>query len=286
MFYFSKRENALHRTATLLEQPLSYQYQRTVTVTQITNRPQALLSRLLYEAGSSIPASVILALSLTSAALCAALASLLVSPYAVLIYTLIGLSLPFAWLNTKAQKRAQLFAEDYPTVLLAMASSLKVGRTPIDALQRAIQLLAKESLVAVEVQRLLEQLHAGLPRQQAIAQFANSIRLPDLELFRTAFLIVLENGGQFAHTLQRLSDVSRDRSSLIKTARVTTVTMRMTANFLLAIAPLLLAIIAMRSKDFWTVFTQNHTANAVATVGLLLITASYLLLRKMSAFKP
>ncbi len=188
-------------------------------------------------------------------------------------------------LEKRAENRAQLFSADFPTILMATASSVKAGLSPYAALERSVNLLPKESVVKKEITDLLRRLRAGDVKKEAIDKFGQTVRLPDLELFREAFLVVMEHGGRFSPTLQRLATVCRDRSSLISSARVSTSSMRMTANILLFITPLVVGLVALRTENFWETILHSETANTLATIGVLIIGLSYAILIKMSSFK-
>lgn len=231
------------------------------------------------------PLSFVL-LSLLLGCISVALLSFCLSLVFVPVFFLGGTCLPFLWAESRIRANAAEFAADYPTVLMAAASSLKAGMTPYAALERSTRLLARESLVRQEVEKLLASLRRGKPREQAAAEFAAGIQLDELELFRSAFLLAMENGGRFASTLKRLADVSQDRSVLIRSAQVTTANMRMTANFLIAVAPLIIGIVSLRNEDYWQIFLANPTANTIASTGIVIIAAGYLILRRMSDFKP
>lgn len=62
--------------------------------------------------------------------------------------------------------------------------------------------------------------------------------------------------------------------------------MRMTANVLLALTPVIIFMIASRTKDFWELIVNNSVANTVASLGAITIGGSYMVLRRMSNFKP
>lgn len=241
---------------------------------------------LLEQAALPKQPSILIAGSVVSGICTAFLFSNVLSPYFIPIFFLCGITLPFAWVDGRARSRAEVFAEDYPTVLLATASSIKAGMTPYLALERSVRLLPANSLVRTEVERLISALRRGITKELAVKEFAADIRQSDLDLFRSAFLLVLENGGRFAPTLERLAMVSKDRSTLISSARVTTTTMRMTANVLVAVAPFLLFVVAGRTPDFWNLFLNHPMANTVASAGIVIITVSYAVLHRMSNFKP
>lgn len=204
----------------------------------------------------------------------------------VFLALLIGGVIPFYFLERRVNKRVAEFAADYPSMLHAAGASLKVGLTPYQALERSVALLSKESPLRREVEKLLLAINSGTKREQALAEFAQDIRLADIELFRSALLIVLENGGRLAPTLLRLAAVSNSRLALIRQAEVSTSSMRLTANVLLVVAPLLLLLLSARIPTYWSTLLENETANFAASLGLAMICGADLLLRYLSNFKP
>ncbi|MCC6932469.1 MAG: hypothetical protein IT292_04350 [Deltaproteobacteria bacterium] len=241
---------------------------------------------LILQSGLNLPALAVISTALLLGFSGAYLAHFALSIYFLpIVFGLCGM-IPFAYLNKLAEKRADEFLADYPSVLLATASSMKAGHTVHLAFERAVMLLPPASLARKEIEILLHKITVGVAKEIAISEFARSIRLPELDLFRSAFLLVSEHGGRFVPTLQRLSMVSRDRSILIGSAKVSTSSMRMTANFLLAVTPLLILMVSLRSADYWELILHHPTANLLASLGATIIIANYVLLRKLSAFKP
>ena len=258
----------------------------TPTVTPESKTVRQHLQILLLQSGTKMSLPVLLALSLLCGIAGAYLASFFLAAYFLPLIALLAALIPYSYLSRLADKRADEFLSDYPVILLAAASSMKAGHTVYLAFQRAVVLLPKSSLVRQEIEILLHKINAGVSRELAVSEFAASIRLPELALFRSAFLLVSEHGGRFVPTLQRLATVSRDRATLISGAKVSTASMRMTANFLLAIAPFLLVTISFRSPDFWQQLFHHPTANLLASTGATIILVNYLILRRLSAFKP
>ncbi len=286
--FTSQRHAALQRTYALLENdPTIRQFLgETQQSAHLERTPTAALALKLFQAGLQIPPWMVILCSLLSAGVVVFLSSLVLSPFFLPIAFLAGCFLPFSLIESRIASRAAEFSEDYPTILLATASSLKIGMTPSLSLERAVRLLPTRSLVRKEVELLLQKLRKGVTKEKAIAEFGSSIRQPDLALFRAAFLLVSEHGGRFAPTLKRLAAVCRDRAILISSARVSTANMRMTANILLILTPIILTIIASRTDDFWEIFLHHPVANVLASVGIVIISSSYVLLMRMGNFKP
>ena len=202
-----------------------------------------------------------------------------------LFFFIFGFCLPILFLESKSQHLSNQFAADYPTLLLASASSLKTGLSPQIALKRAAHLLPNNSSTKKEALKLLESLHQGISHQKAVSSFARNIDLPELELFRTAFVLVLNDGGKLSETLERLALVTRDRISLKSQAKVSTTNMKMTANIILFLCPLILSLVALRQDNFWDLVRYHETANLIASSGLILIIFGYFSLTLMARFK-
>lgn len=193
---------------------------------------------------------------------------------------------PIALLDRRAQIRAMEFALDFPSVLLATASSLTAGHTPLIAIERSTRLLPKDNPVRIEISRLLDVLRTGSLKEVAIREFASDIRLPELELFRSAFLLSLDSGGRFSPTLERLSQVLKDRAILISSARTATAVMRMTSTVLLLLTPLIVGMVAVRTPNFFLLLINHPVARQIGSLGALLIAINCWILRKMSDFRP
>lgn len=211
---------------------------------------------------------------------------LMLNFYLSIFFAFVGFYLPIAFMKNKSKERARLFSSEYPSVLLAMASNMKAGLTVYSSLERAIMLLPETSEVKREVKIFLEKIARGVTKDVAVSQFATSIELQELELFRRAFSLVMVHGGKFSRTLERLAQVCRDRENLIKASKVSTASMRMTSNVLLVVAPTLVLLMSAKNKNYWQILFNNNTAFFVAIVGVTTIVSSIIILRRMSDFKP
>ena len=284
------RQIALSRTRALFLQREDLEFEFETEAEQPSQhsgkRSCAGLKLYLRQAGLSIPVWTIWFTAGMFAVALTCCASLILSVYLLPIIAAAAFVLPFLWLEHRVSNRAAEFSADYPSVLLATASSLKTGVTLFLALERAIRLLPSESIVRRHIEDLLDKLRRGVAKEQAIAEFGSDIRQPDLQLFRSAFVIAAENGGRFAPTLERLATVCRDRSSLISGARVSTANMRMTANILMVITPIVILMVSLRTPNYWDILVEHPTANLLASIGIVIIVGCYGLLQKLSRFKP
>lgn len=182
---FSERRAARERTKALLERGAEKRAAPTTTQKkkaseQLTVKPG--LSRYLLQSGLTISPAAVIATSVASALITTLILAKVISVFFLPLFVALGALLPFYYIDSRVTDRSTKFAEDYPTVLLATASSLKVGMTPYLALERAVKLLPKKSIVRDEVILLLSKLRRGMAKEQALNEFGTSVKLPDRAL--------------------------------------------------------------------------------------------------------
>ena len=132
-------------------------------------------------------------------------------------YLLAAAPVPFLilWVSTRRSiiARAERFEVDYPAFLLALASAVRTGLDPIVAFVRSSALFPPDSLLRQEVEKSGIEIENGTREEDVLAKFASSIAHPDVELFRTAFVLSRKQGSSISQCLQRLVKVTRSRQS-------------------------------------------------------------------------
>lgn len=214
------------------------------------------------------------------------LALLVSSPLSASCVAATGVLIPCSWQRRRLRRSAEQFSRDYPTMLIAMASSLRAGLSIQEALQRSVVLLPRTSATKREVEKLLDRLQREGSRERSVRAFGAESGVPEAELFRIATLIALEHGGSLGNALDRLARVAAERRALIEAAQVSTANMKMTANILLGVAPFLIATQLSRSPETMHELLNHPTAQRIAGAGAALIVGGYATLRHLSDFKP
>ncbi len=215
-----------------------------------------------------------------------ALAHLILTRLALVLAVLLGALLLRQRAHHRSRAQTIAFAAEFAPLLLATASLLRAGLSPHDALRRTAEGLPRRSTLRNEVNYLLRQCESGTSVEHAISQFARSVPLPELDMFRSAFLLATIHGGPFSATLARLARVISDRLLLIRSATSATAQMRLTGNLLLGLTPLFAALAFLQRGDTLAFLRAHPVAHSVASMGALLIFGSYLLLLHMSDFEP
>ena len=191
----------------------------------------------------------------------------------------------FTVAKARESSRRLQYAVDLPTVFLSMASNMKIGLPAYSALEKSTKLFGPENVIRVDSERFLAAVQAGIPAHEAIKDFGEEVGLEDIELFKKAFILVLEHGGRFAPTLERLARLGRERALLSQSLQARTSGMRMTANVLLLTAPGILLMLSARIDDYWEVLLGHPVASVLASLGVACILMGYFLLKRMGTLR-
>ncbi len=271
-----------------MEGSLLDQVQWSETDEKLSQLPSFLhhIQQVLKFAGLAIPLPLLFLISLASGFCISSLASSIIAWPALPLIFLLGSYCPWIYIDWKAESRALEFSNDYPELLQSMSSALKSGHSAQTALEHASKLLPEDNPVGQEVKTLLSELHKGTHQQKAVAAFAADRDVPELSLFRNAFLLVLDDGGKFSPTLQRLARISRERDNLKNSVKVSTATMKITGNILLLVCPLVVLMVSARSENFWSELSNNTLSSGIFSTGVILVFFGYFSLRNMGRYKP
>lgn len=149
-------------------------------------------------------------------------------PIATIVFsTLVWLEL--FRLDRKADARAKLFERDYSAFLLSYAASVRTGLDPLVAFSNCAKLFQNDSLLKKEIENFRENLDRGQREENALKNFASSIRHPDLKLLRSAVLLARQQGSSLGECLQRLARITRQRQSFRRKIKAAIAMQRMSA---------------------------------------------------------
>lgn len=118
-----------------------------------------------------------------------------------------------AVLRRRSFERAERFEKDYTALLLSLASAVRTGLDPLQALCDSNELFAEGCEIRKELEALKSAVQQGRAEEAALRKFGQTIRHPDIELFRTGFILARREGSSLSECLQRLCRVTRQRQS-------------------------------------------------------------------------
>ncbi len=108
------------------------------------------------------------------------------------------------------RRRIKSFEQNLPTALDLLARATRSGQS----LEQAVALVAKASNgpVAYEFNQCTKQLEMGLSISKCMSSLAKRMDMFDTKIFASTLAIHREMGGNLSQTLERLSDVIRERA--------------------------------------------------------------------------
>ena len=194
--------------------------------------------------------------------------------------------LPPLWsyysLQRAARLRALHFEQDYTALLLTLASSIKTGLDPLQALTQAHEYFHAESSVRCELLKLKNNLEAGMAEEHVINDFASTIDHPDINLFRIAFVLSRKEGSSLAECLRRLVRVTRQRQSFRRKIKAAVATQKLSANGI-AVCAVFIAAVQISSNYKAMVQAYNHPVGfKILFGGVVVILLGVYLLRRMA----
>ena len=117
--------------------------------------------------------------------------------------------LPDYWLATQREARRAAIQNDAADTIDQLTLVVEAGLGFDAALQRVAS--TNEGPMAVELQRTVDDMRAGVPRDQALRAFADRTNLPDIQQLVTALIQAQKHGVTIAETLRLQSAELRDK---------------------------------------------------------------------------
>lgn len=136
-----------------------------------------------------------------------------------ILLLLANAAVEYSRIRRRIRARAVDFERDYTAFLLSLASAVRTGLDPLVAALQSDELFADGSELRKELVKFKCNIDRGMGEEQAIMEFAGTIDHPDVQLFRTAFILARREGSSLSLCLQRLARVTRQRQSFRRKVR-------------------------------------------------------------------
>jgi tight adherence protein B len=242
------------------------------------------LTALAEQAGRTGPISDVLLVMATFAALGGVVGWLRTGvPGLSLLCALVGASIPVLFLLYKRQQRMKRFSQRFPDALDMMARAIRAGY----ALAGGIQLVGEEmpDPVGEELRRVFEEIRLGMEPSDALANLVQRIPTDDVRFFCTAIRIQRTAGGNLAETLDRLSEVIRERFKLLSHAHAIAAQQRWGA-ILVGSSPLILAVLLrLMNPNYFDEAIKHPAGPTMLLVGLAFEVVGFVMIWRISKIK-
>ena len=238
------------------------------------------IQKMLAQAGVTMRAGNFLGLC-AIAGIVAAIVSYILSKRVEIAWValLIGFVLPYSAVSFRRNKRFEKFEELFPEAIDTLARAVRAGHAFTTALEMITNEVAEP--VSGEFRQLYEEQKFGMPVRDALLNLTERMPLVDVKFFVTAVMLQRETGGNLAEILDNLSYVIRERFKIQRQVRVYTAQGRLTMAFLMALSPVVVALMLVFSPDFVRPLFSDPVGHTLLVAGISLQTVGYFVIRKI-----
>ncbi|HUY87705.1 MAG TPA: type II secretion system F family protein [Pirellulales bacterium] len=170
------------------------------------------------------------------------------SAWVAMTAAIIGLPLPLVYVQSKRNRRMEALRRQLSDSFDLMARILRAGQS----MTQAMRGVADEfpSPIAEEFAFSSEQMNLGLSPEISLRALARRTGLIELNIFVVAVLVQRQVGGNLSEILEKLAEVVRQRYRIRGVIRGLTAEGRLQALILMALPPLLLALMLIVNRDY------------------------------------
>ncbi len=222
--------------------------------------PAIRLEKMLMAAGVAVPTGKLMLLLLVAPVILFLLIILfLVATGAVLgagrlmliatFAMMVGAGLPLLFFQFRATRMRKKMQEQFPVALDVFVRGLRAGH-PIAA---ALDLLTVEMSDPIGSQFgiVVDEVTYGADLRDALSSMADRWDLEDMRMFVVSLSVQSETGGNLAEILENLSQVIRERASMMLKVRALSSEGRMTATMLTALPVVAFTLLFMGNPRFY-----------------------------------
>lgn len=173
------------------------------------------------------------------------------------------------YINRRTKIQFDAFDRDFAPFVMAFVGLLKSGMNLMAGMESASERLGPDSLLRMEVVRMLERLRLGVNEEFAIGSFAESVDHPDIELFVQAMLLSKQVGGSLSNTLERLARQARRRAQFRLQAQAAVGQQRGSVWAILSIVALVQTLLFFQMPDVILAGLRNDIGFVVWQVAFL-----------------
>jgi len=199
---------------------------------------------------------------------------------------LVGLAVPWAvrsFVNRKAAKTRNRFAEQLSDNLQVLASALRAGHSFVGALSVVVD--EAEEPARTEFRRVVADEQLGVPLEDALDVVAR--RMDNLDLDQVSLVAALQrqSGGNMAEVLDRVTETIRERFELRRMVRTLTAQGRMSRWVVSALPLLLLGALSVLNPTYLAPLFTTTVGKVLLVSGALMVVAGSLVIKRIVEIK-
>ena len=205
-----------------------------------------------------------------------ATSALLVSSLAGLVAAVV---IPHIYLKALGHRRSLKFAEELPTLLQVLASSLRAGLSFAQALETAAQQDRGE--VGTQMRQALAEVKLGADLEEALLRVSDRMKSLDLKWLVSALEIQREVGGSLSGILETVAETIRGREEVRREVQVLSAEGKLSAYVLLAMPFVTLLMLAAVRPGYINFFFDNEVGLIMTAIFAALITVGWIWMKRV-----
>lgn len=174
---------------------------------------------------------------------------------AILVGIAGGVFLPPIYLRSQVNARAAKFAQELPSLLQVLASSLRAGLSFRQALESAA--INDKGEVGVQMRQALAEVQLGGELEEALFRVADRMKSLDLRWLVAALQIQREVGGSLSGILDNVANTIRTRAEIRREIQVLSAEGRLSANVLVAMPFVMMLILSFVRPGYMEFFFSS-----------------------------
>lgn len=194
-----------------------------------------------------------------------------------------GFLAPLGWLRLRRSSRQHAFNRQIPDALQAISSSLRAGY----GFSQGMAVVASDlpAPISVEFARAQREMNLGLTVEEVLQDMARRMQSLDFELAVSGILINRQVGGNLAELLDHITATTRERVKLKNFIRVLTAEQRLSAVVVMAVPPVMLAVLLVAWRDYTSYLLVTRIGQAMLAVSIFMQLLGVYFIRRIIAIE-
>jgi tight adherence protein B len=203
------------------------------------------------------------------------------NPISLLIGMVIGVVLPFMYLQREQGRRLVRFDEQLPDMINLMVNGLRAGYSTMQAMEAVSKELPPP--ICDEFRRVVQEMQIGVPMEKALDNLVRRIPSPDLDFVITSINVQREVGGNLAEILEIISHTIRERIRIKGEIRVMTSQVMYSGRILALVPVFIVVILWFINQEYMMEFVNNPVCGGIAIgVGITMIAIGYFIMTRIA----
>lgn len=229
-----------------------------------------LLTRLVEQAGRSIPGYRVAVISLVLGLVTAIVTGIVAgSVVLALLAGAFGLALPVVKLRMERGQRLTKFEEQLPDALDLMSRSMRAGNPLLESLKFAAEEMHPP--LSTEFEHAWSNINYGVSLKASLMDLLDRVPSMSLRAMVTAILVQRETGGNLAEVLDKITAVLRARMKFQRRLRTLTAEGRMSAVVLVMLPFFLAGILSISSPSYLPLLVGDPLGKKLIVSAVLLM---------------